>query len=255
MQSEKLQLTDAQLRRLAKGLAVTIKKDILGKGYDIYMSPAQHKKMMRSFKNSKGHRLKLCPEEMKMNEVEISGGRIDFRKIGRVLRSTAKSIGKAYREHVRPTLGPALKKLVIKGVEEGLPAATTAISTAVGQPEIGAMAEPFVKGFAKKISEPVAKAVSKTTGAFGVKGKGMKMRTRALAYTPKLQDNYSQFLNPNHPAQHPALPLPSYIKGEGLFLMRQGRGLFMGRGYAATEPVGSPMNPRLPYPDNSPDYF
>lgn len=249
MQAEKLQLTDAQLRKLAKGLAVTIKKDILGKGYDMYMTPMQHKKMMKSMKSDKGHRLKFCPEEMKMNEVEISGGRINFGKIGRVLRSTAKSIGKAYREHIRPTLGPALRKLVIKGVEEGLPAATAAISAAVGQPELGAMAEPFIKGFAKKISEPVAKAVSKTTGAFGVKKMPMpKMSKSGLSFTPKLQDNYSPFLNANHPAMHPSLPLPSYIKGEGLYLMRQGRGLFATRGGGV---VGSPMNPQLPFSDNS----
>lgn len=293
MHSASLKLTDAQLRKLAKGQGVIIKPTCYDEeeGYGIYMSPMQHKRLMRAHSRKRGYTMKLSPEEMMANEVEMEGGRINWKKIGRQLRSTAKAVGRFYRKEIRPEVGPALRKLVKKGIEKGIPAATTALSTLIGQPELGAMAEPYAERFAKKVSEPITEKISKTTGAYGIKTVAKKKKSAPkkkappkqlttsaplaeqinamefppiLPYKAQIQNNYSGFLNPNHPAMHPTLPLPDMslpivrkggMKGRGLFMRGEGmgeelcgHGLYM-RGGALLD--GLPNDPILPQRDMS----
>jgi hypothetical protein len=91
-----------------------------------------------------------------------------------------------------------------------------------------------------------------------------------VAYRPQLQDNYSNFLNPNHPAMNPTLPvadnsLPqvprvgTMVQGSGLYgggLYAQGHGLYVAeRGGSVDFRRGSAMNPLLPQVDNSTYYL
>lgn len=290
----KLTLTDAQLRKLAKGQGVIVKPHCMDTegGYGMMMSSIKQRRMMRAKAKGKGYTLKLEPDEMDANEIEIEGGRINWKKFGRQLRSTAKAVGRFYNREIKPTLGPALKKLVEKGIEKGIPAATTALASVLGQPEIGAVTAPAVERFAKRIAEPAASKLGKTTGAFGMKKKKAPKKAKkampkmqkttlttsaplaqqinqmeypkTLPYSAQIQDNYSGFLNPNHPGMNPTLPMPdmslplvrNYSKGKGLYMSRmQGNGLFMRgegmfmRGGALND--GLPNDPRLPQRDQS----
>lgn len=267
MQSMKLKLTDAQLRKLAKGKGVVVKpSDMAESGYDIYCTTKNCKKMCKAKTMGKGMCLRLSPEEMEANDVEIEeGGRINWRKIGRTLRSTAKAIGKLYREEVRPEVGPALRRIVKKGIEKGIPFATSALATALGQPELAVATRPFIAKIAQDIAEPATQGISKLTGAFGVKkvklpkGKAMSATkamsapvhsTREMCPVPfkaQLQNNYSNFLNPNHPGMNPTLPaldnsLPIVSS------RMHGRGLFVNRGMGMK---GLASDPQLPPQDNS----
>lgn len=281
-----LSLTDAQLRKLAKGQGVIIKPHCMDaeKGYGLMMSAVKHRRMMKAHTKGKGYTLKLEPDEMDANEVEIEGGRINWKKIGRQLRSTAKAVGRFYNREIKPVVGPALKKLVKKGIEKGIPAATAALATLVGQPEIGAVTLPAVERFAERIAEPAASKIGKTTGAFGMKKKPATRKKRAtsqktslttsapiakqinemefpktIPYRAQLQENFSGFLNPNHPGMNPTLPMPdmslpivrSYTsRGRGLYA--RGGGLFMSGG-AIND--GMPNDPKLPQRDMSSAIF
>lgn len=269
MKSMKLPLTDAQLRKLAKGQGVRVNPSSGCTAYDIYCDPAKCKRMERMMTKGKGFTLKLSPEEMQEN-VEIEGGRINFKKIGRTLRSTAKSVGKFYREKIRPTVGPKIRKVVSEAIEKGIPLAAEAIGAVTGQPEIVALAEtPQIKKLAKKVSKAGTEKLSKLTGAFGMakaeQGGALKMdkslakqiykmeHTPPLPYKAQLQDNYSPFLNPNHPGMNPTLPMADNslpLVGRGLY-MQTGRGLYAGSGLYMGKGVGSPMDPALPQVDNS----
>lgn len=276
MKSVKIPLTDTQMRKLAKGQGVRVNPSAGCTAYDVWCKAGKCRRMERMMTKGKGFALKFDPEEMDEN-VEIEGGRINFKKIGRTLRSTAKSVGKFYREKVRPVVGPKIKEAVKKAIEKGVPLAVETLGAVTGQPEIVAAAEsPVVKRLAKKASEKGTEKLSKLTGAFGMqKVKGMEMggalkmdkglakkmydmeNPQILAYKAQLQDNYSPFLNPKHPAMHPTLPMPDnslplirQMSGKGLYA--KGGGLFastMGMG------MGSPMDPALPQIDNSTYYM
>ena len=275
LQSIKLPMTDTQMRKLAKGQGVRINPMAGCTAYDVWCNAGKCKRMAKMMEKGKGFQLKFDPEEMEEN-VEIEGGRINWRKIGRTLRSTAKAVGKFYREKVRPTVGPKIRAAVTKAIEEGIPLAGEYLGAITGQPEIVAAASsPAVKKFAEKTAKSGADKLSKLTGAFGVKKpkaapkkkkavakaaasvpqrhEGMPAQPKPAAYRAQLQDNFSPFLNPKHPAMHPVLPTPDNslpLKGRGLYMDTTGMGLFLAQGGG----MGSPMDPQLPPMDNSTYY-
>lgn len=264
LKSIKIPLTDAQMRKLAKGQGIRVNPMAGCTAYDIWCKAGKCTRMEKAMTKGKGFALKFDPEEMEEN-VEMEGGRINFKKIGKTLRSTAKAVGKFYREKVRPVVGPKIKEAVKKAIEEGIPLAGQYLGAVTGQPEIVAAAEsPAVKRFAEKAAKSGTEKLSKLTGAFGMqktKGGAMKVdksfikqvskmeHPKIIPYSAQLQDNYSPFLNPKHPAMHPTLPMADnslplvgrglYMKGSGLFAATSGMGM------------GSPMDPALPPIDNS----
>jgi hypothetical protein len=272
-----MKLTDAQLRKLVKGQGIIVKPAMFSKGHSFRVSPAQHRRMMTAMRKGKGYTLKMSPEELEANEVDMEGGRINWRAIGRTLRRGAQKAAKFYREEVRPEIGPGLKRVVKKAIETGIPALATAGLTAIGQPEIAAAVAPRVSRFAEKVAEPGAEKLGKLTGAFGLRmkstGRGLKEEIEEmeypdiLPYKAELQDNYSLFLGPNSPAMHPTLKMPDnslpilkdphakrrmYSKGRGLSMMSYGgSGLRMMSGMGGSFSPGLPMEPALPQPDNS----
>lgn len=258
MESIKLPLTDMQLRKLAKGQGVRIKPTAECTAYDVWCGQGKCRRMQRQMTKGKGFSLKLDPEEMDANEIEIEeGGKINWKKIGRTLRSTAKSVGKFYREKVRPVVGPKIRKAVKAAIEKGIPLAGEYLGAITGQPEIVAAAtSPAVKRFAEKAAESGTEKLSKLTGAFGLNmKKPLSKQIYDMEHTPQvkpaqfqLQDNYSRFLNPNHPAMSPTLPMADNslpLVGRGLYM--RGNGLFLAQGGA----MGLPMDPLLPQIDNS----
>ena len=271
MKQISLKLKDKQLRDLAmgKGIMISPKMGSGDGGYSISMSPMKHAKLMKAMAEGKGMKMTLTPKELGANGVEMmDGGRINWRGIGRTLRKVGKEAGRFYREQIRPEVGPALKRLVKRGVEEGLPLAVEGLTTLIGMPEAGVVAAPFVRQYAQKISEPIAKSISKRTGAFGTKkkhggakcgGASRKMKTVRMAQPeadfiqpshPKFKtyDNYYNFIMPDSPAFSPPLP-PDNIN-DGLVGMPDIRSrMYFKKGGAMMR--GMAMNPSLPAADNS----
>ena len=271
MQNMKLDLSDAQLRKLSKGGAIILKPASCGKGMPVHMSAAKHKKLMTAMNKGKGMRLSLGQDELGENEVEMEGGKINWKKVGRTIRGGLREAGKFYRKEVRPTVGPALKTLTKKGLEVGTKAAVAGLATLTGQPALLAAAP----GASKLVSEKGTAAIGKLTGAYGVKKEKKTSKTTlpqstATApppYRPMLQDNYSGFLNPNHPGMNPRLAQPDNslprvsIYGNGLYSqmgggMNLGMGLDLkqgGRVAIAKDVIlsGLPNDPILKQRDNS----
>lgn len=296
LRAVKIPMTDAQMRKLAKGQGVRINPKSGCTAYDVWCTGDKCRRMERMMTKGKGFTLKLSPEEMDEN-IEMEGGRINWKKIGKTLRSTAAAVGKFYREKIRPTVGPKIKEAVKKAIEEGIPLAGEYLGAVTGQPEIVAAAKSGpVRRFAKKTAEKGTEKIGKLTGAFGMSGakppKTKKSRAKAkpkmskmpsampmemeggalkvdksmtkqisamqhpkiIPYRAQLQDNYSPFLNPNHPGMHPTLPMPDNslpLVGRGLYMTRGG-GLFAATSGGA---MGMPMDPSLPPIDNSTYYF
>lgn len=265
MKQYSLKLKDKHLRDLAMGKGIMISPKMASGegGYSISMSPTKHAKLMSAHSKGKSAKLMLTPKELKANGVEMmEGGRIRWRDIGRTLRRVGQKAGEFYRKEIRPEVGPALKRLVKRGVEEGLPLAVEGLTALVGQPEIGAVAQPFVRGYAQRISEPVAEAISKKTGAFGTKKKKMTKRMPKMPKMPVsegefiqpshpkfgLQDTYWNFIAPNHPAFNPPLPPDNINDGlVGTSDLRSRMYFKKGAGMLS----GLAMEPILPARDNS----
>lgn len=143
------------------------------------------------------------------------GGKVDFKKLGRQIK-------KAYAP-IKPIASPIIKQLVKRGIQAGITGAVSAIP--------GAQALGPVAGMASaKLADMAADKLQKEIG-FGV----------------RLQSNYSNFLNTQHPAMRPALPMPDnslpVVERGGSF-----RAVGRTRGGALT---GSPMSPMLPPGDFS----
>jgi hypothetical protein len=281
-----MDLSDAQLRKLTKGGAIIVKPGMFKKGNSVRVSMAQHRKMMTACKKGKGFKLSMSPDELDANEVDMEGGKINWKAIGRTLRKGAQAAGKFYREEIRPEIGPGLKKSVKNIIEKGIPALARAGLTAIGQPELAAAAGPAAKRLADEIAGPATEKLGKLTGAYGMKKKKSKAKPKKakamatmiedmeypeeLPYRAEVQDNYSLFLSPNSPAMNPTLPMPDnslpvmamtrrmYTKGRGLSLMGAGLRLksaagltMMGTGAGGQFQLGLPMDPTLPMHDNS----
>ena len=85
-----MSLSDAQLKKLAKGGSVQLRHDlIVGSGIDIRkLSAETQKNMKKAWNSNKGMRLKLAPEE-------IEGSGLNLKKMA---KSTAKMAKKGVKE-------------------------------------------------------------------------------------------------------------------------------------------------------------
>lgn len=260
-----ISLTDPHLVKLAKGKGIFVTKSmIMDKDHPVHMVESKLRKMMKNHGKGMKYTLKLSPEELMENQVEMEGGRIHWKKLGRTVWSGIKKAAelgaKAYREHVRPHISEGLKNAVSKGIENLGVAGVDAALTLAGAPELAAIAQNEIRDGVKHfVSEPATEAIRKSTGAFGMKkpkGKGkkkpssksLKQEIHDMEYpkqphpTYKLKTDSSQLLAYNHPAMAPHYPLPDHsilLVGQGLYL--HGRGIFLGG--SGLYPVGSPLNP------------
>jgi len=240
----KLKLTDAQLRKLAKGKGCQLKPDQIGEGFDICMCNKKMKKMMSARRRGKGVRFSMSPEEMQLN-TQVEGGRISFHHIGKTFKHGVKAASKFYKEKIKPAVGPSLKKAVKQGIEVGIPALVESAAALVGQPELGMAALPYAERLAHKISEPISTKLGRLTGAYGLKhGKG-----------PYTYDDWDTFVKPSTQAFHPTLPLPDFSHRVP-YQYVSGRGLKESEGGQETEQYrGFPWNPLLPLKDMSEPHY
>jgi len=157
----KLNLSIPQLKKLLKGHAVQLSKELIGSGAgdkEIHLNPANAKKLMRAYNNSKGMRLTLGP-----NEVSLSGGNII---------KTAKSAG---------------KRLITAGTDRAI--------RAIGGSGVNRLkkAERW-EGFANKTirdgidtAGKAGRVYKKTMGGFGLYGYGMEFKPAVMPRSePKL---------------------------------------------------------------------
>ena len=220
--------------------------------------------MLKNHQKGMKYTLKLDPEEKMENEIEMTGGKIHWGKLGRAVWSGVKKgaeiASKAYREHVRPHISEGLKTAVSKGIENLAVGAVDAGLTALGAPEIAAIAQNEIRDNVKHfVSEPLTNQIKDATGAYGLKkpkrnykkkasSKSLKQEIHNFEFPkqphPKyaLKTDSSQLLAYNHPAQSPHYPLPDHsiiLVGNGLYL--HGHGLYLGG--SGVYPYGSPLNP------------
>jgi hypothetical protein len=242
-----LSLTDPQLRKLAKHQGVLIKShQVSPKGYKILVEPKTHASLHSKSKKGKGHVLKLTKAEHEANIV-MEGGRITWKSIGRTLRKGAQTVGKFYKDNLKPVVGPHLKEAVKQGVKKIVPLALDALTGFVA-PELAPITAPIYERLGDKISEPITEGVSRLTGAYGLK-----------KHHPKVDGMY--FLHSAHspiPVNHQSLnPLPSLpdagmASGAGLY-MSGGGGLFMSGGGLYLH-SGSGVKQPVMYRDHSQKY-
>lgn len=221
-------MTEMQKKKLHKGKTITLKAEQLhGSGVRIHVASSKAKKMTRAKKNNKGFRLTMNQEEM-----ETTGGALSLKAIGRAIKKGAKQVAATYKKDIKPVVAPVLKEGVKQAITKGLPLAASAAATALGQPQLAVPAAVVASKIAEKIAEPAASKLGQVSGAYGVKSR-------------KLQSNYSNFLNHQHPAMNPALPMHdnSIAIVGGSF-----RAIGSSRGGAL---LGTPMMPRMPQGDNS----
>lgn len=162
------------------------------------------------------------------------GGKVDFKAIGRKIRKTAQSVADGYKKNVRDTpVGSAVRA----GVKTAIVSGATALPAMLGQPQLAPLAG--------MIAKPLADLAVEKAGL----GSGFR-----------LNSNYNNFLNSQHPAMHPTLRQPDNSiprKVGGSFVSsgsyQSGR-LRAGRGTDVVnniQPHGSALNPMLPPADNS----
>jgi hypothetical protein len=147
MEEVRINCMPGHCRRLADGDTITIKPDMIGSGIPIMVHPMTAKKIRRAKRLGKGVRIKLSPQE-----VEMSGGKISWKQFKRGLKTG----WDFYKKHIKPIVGPLIRKGLKTAVEKGLPA----LGTAIGAPEI-ALATPELSKAVDKIGD--------ATGGFGVK--------------------------------------------------------------------------------------
>lgn len=129
-----IHLTRPQIQKLGKGLATNLKHSQMGadKGdFVVMLHPQNARKMLTSFKKSKGMRLTLSPEEIEMTEKHGSGFFQTLKKwtgIGKTqFLSGAKQIGKEVVSKGAMAVGEAV------GAYTGNPIAGHALGMALGK--------------------------------------------------------------------------------------------------------------------------
>ena len=151
-----MDLTKKQLNKLMKGDAVQLSHSILQTMHPDLMSSFGHpliKKITRAVREGRGVRIQLKPEER-----EVLGGKINWNKVGHDIKSGLKTGAKAV---ARP---------LIHGAVTGL---TGLATTAIGNPELA----PFIAPVA---NYAVDRALDKAHLGFGSRGKKERGRPRKL---------------------------------------------------------------------------
>jgi hypothetical protein len=223
-----IHLTKQQISKLGKGLATNLKHSQMGadKGeYVVMLHPSNARKMLSSYRKSKGMRLKLSPEEVEMTEKEGSGFFKSLKKhtgVGKAqFLSSAKSIGKQVATTGAMVAGEAI------GAYTGNPQAGEAIGRALA-----------------RASEKTIDSVEPSKGKLGVKfdpKKGLKsLKKDAKMYAVEAIDREIDKLPPSQRAVAEKALAGEYPDATS-FIMDAGRASVTGRGVLGKRPPkGSP---------------
>lgn len=173
MEEIKLAVMPGHLRRLADGNTITIKPEMVGSGIPLRIHPMTAKKIKRAHRAGKACR--MC---MSQAEIEASGGRVTWKGFQRGLKRG----WDFYKKHVRPIVGPLIRKGLKEAVEKGLPAAAASL----GAPEL-AMLTPEVSKAVDQIGD--------ATQGFGMK-EDLRKAGRAIKkyYKKELQPTISPLI-------------------------------------------------------------
>jgi len=252
-----IKLTDHHLKRLALGHGILVHHHLIhSDGHKIYLGTRKHAKLLKNVLKKKGTKIHLDEEEMKANGIHIEGGKIHWKHIGKVLKSGARAVAKVYREHIRPVVGKHIKNIVEEGLTDLATGAVEGALTYAGQPELAAIAAPTIrKGVKNYVTKPTSEFIRKQTGLYEPSGEGMKKKRKSKRHMEslgeeihemeypkypepqvfKLQNNYSPFIAPNHPAFWPTLPYypdnSIILVGDGFHVKQKGCGLYVSRGH------------------------
>jgi len=200
-QPHKLCLSDNQLVKIRRGhpiqLTATAMKGKGAKSYDVMLSPANHKKVVRCVKASKGGRLTISKDE-----IEQSGQ--GFKDI---LRTVGKHAKKFVKNQIKAH-GPQIRK----GIETALEKGAHAVGNYVG---LGDEAEDIMSKVAPRISDFIGDQLG-----FGMipvmTGSGVKLMKAPMKLMSS--DDYSTMMSSSSPAMWPVasnLPDPgSYPTGK-----------------------------------------
>lgn len=159
----KLDLSQAQLRRLKNGHSVQVKAAQIGSGVDLKLHPSIEKRLDSARRRMKGMRFQMTKDEM-----EASG-----------LREVLQKVGKFYKEKVKPFAAPVLKE----AARRGLKVAKEAVNTAT----MGAL-EPEIQSLYDRYGDKAIEALGKYSGAYGMKGGKIYVGPN---YSPILDDSNS----------------------------------------------------------------
>lgn len=113
-----LHLTPAQASKLMSGGAINIPLRNMGsdKGKEvILLSSPNAKKLLSSFKRNKGLRIQMSPDEIEATMMKGSGVNIGkaFKKLGRDIKKTATSAGRAIDKEVLKPVAKGFKKEIV----------------------------------------------------------------------------------------------------------------------------------------------
>lgn len=135
-----IHLTEMQIRKLGSGMPVNLVHSQMGadKGDIVVMlKPQNARKMLTSYKKTKGMRLNLNPEELNETLKQGTGFFKTLKKYTGINKSdvisTAKNIGKSVVQHGAEAVGTAL------GAYMGNPAAGEAMGHAIGKAGVSAL--------------------------------------------------------------------------------------------------------------------
>ena len=93
----KLNLSEKQLKQLSKGIVQSIRNEQIGHGVNVKMSRNNAKKALNGLRNNKGFRLKL-------EEHEIHGSGLGFKKFGKQAKSALKDTYNDVKKAVVPII-------------------------------------------------------------------------------------------------------------------------------------------------------
>lgn len=223
-----IHLTRPQIQKLGKGLATNLKHSQMGadKGdFVVMLHPQNARKMLTSFKKSKGMRLTLSPEEIEMTEKHGSG-------FFRTLKKWT-GIGKTQ------FLGEA-KKIGKKVVSTGAMAVGEAVGAYTGNPVAGAMLGQSLS----KAGEKMVDSIQPSKGKLGIKfdpREGVKsLKEDAKMYAVEAMDREIDKLPPDQ-KRIAEKALAGEYPDASSFIMDVGKASVSGRGVLGKRPPkGSP---------------
>lgn len=189
-------LSDNQVNRLISGQGVRLNK---GMGDVIYLSDQQIKKLERANKKGKGVTINFDPYQASQHRTLKQGGALGkaFKNLGRAVKQDVGSVGRTIKQDVGSTVGKSRRNLgkvfnkelgrdIVSGleiagqhaIEQGIPAAFSLGSMALGDPTgmsgamLGNIASQYASdAYQKKIGNGLFKALHKA----GIKNPKQKL--------------------------------------------------------------------------------
>lgn len=152
-----IDLSPLMIRKLGDNKVVQLKGGMIGGGMKVMVPPHMAKRLSRAQRLNKGMRFHMTPEDLEMN-----GGRINWKKLGRTIKKGAKKAWEGYKKYVKPVVGPAVRKGLTKGAQ----------ALVAANPELG---------FLEPVVAPAVAKVGDISGAYGMKKKRAAPKKKSVS--------------------------------------------------------------------------